>query len=435
MKRSLLPLLLLLLLCSSGQASPLKLDLEVTKQVSVDEKASPPEKKRVTVVLAPDYLEIVEDGGRLVHDFKAKRSYRFEGKETVNRSLYADVGFRVAEMRNRLGLQKAMEEAKVETGLLGDTALVEHLFSIDDEVSEAGLVKSESKVVTFRHRDHLLAEFSSRGKKLEPEQAQAFVRFLRYYCGGHPDILSELTVRALLPEETRLDFYTLNEVDSYRLRLLGSHAHTVARPDLSAVPLSPPGEPLLALGEAALKLSPDFVAKAADNAALASATALEKGDPLGAALRLFEAMLMDGRDITEPLTRMRPAVEADATSGALIKALILGETDAVAGEKALAQLEPKAGAGQHVVAIFRAGLMLGSKRPTEARDLYVKALAANPAIAGAWKDLGDIYHSNYETDFAWACWDVGRALAPKHPMLREVNKLEEYLRTNYPGFF
>lgn len=428
-------LLLFCALCSVAQATPLRLDLEVRREVSVDGQSTPAALQEVTVILAADYLEIAEQGERIVHDFPARRSYRVKGEEVLNRSLYADLGFRVAEMRNRLGLQEAMKGSGQESDLLGDSVLVEHLFSIDDEVTESALTKTKGAVTSFKHRGKLLAEFSSQGKKLEPDQMKAFLRFLRYYCGGHPDILADLALTGTLPEETRLDFYNLNEVVSYRIHLGGSQTHAAARPDFSSVPMSPPAEPLKTLGEAALRLSAQTVAQAAGNAREASQKALTQADVLGAALRLFEAMLMDGGDITGDLTRMRPNLEANPDAAALMSALLDGDQDPAAGEKALLPIEAKAGPGAHVVAIFRAGLLMASRRPVEARDLYVRALSANPAIAGAWKDLGDIYHSNYETDIAWACWDIGRYLAPTHPMLAEVDKLEEYLRSNHPGFF
>ncbi len=428
-------ILIFCIICTVAQATPLRLDLDVRREVSVDGKPTPADLRKVTVVLAPDYLEIAEPGERIVHDFPARRSYRVKEEEVLNRSLYADLGFRVAEMRNRLGLQEAMKSSGQETELLGDSVLVEHLFSIDDEVSESGLVKTEGAVTSYKHKGKLLAEFSTRGKKIEPEQMKAFVRFLRYYCGGHPDILADLALTGTLSEETRLDFYNLNEVVSYRIHLRDSRAHAGPRPDFSFVPISPPAEPLKTLGEAALMLSAETVAQAAANAREASQKALTQGDVLGAALRLFEAMLMDGGDITADLARMRPSMEANPEAGALMNALLGGDQDPVAGEKALVLMEAKAGPGAHVVAIFRAGLLMASQRPVEARDLYARALEANPAITGAWKDLGDIYHSNYETDIAWACWDIGRYLAPRHPMLTEVGRLEEYLRSNYPGFF
>ena len=392
--------------------------------------------EQLSVVLAEDYLEIRQNGEKLIHDFASRRSYKVSGSEVTNRSLFADLGFRVAELRNRLQLREALEQTTDQRKqLLGDAALIEHLFGVDDEVSEAGLVKAVGSSVSYRHGDKLLAEFSKKGEKLQPEQIKAFVRFLRYHAGGHPDILADLRSGGLVPQESRLEFYNLNELVSYRLRLKGLKPHSEPQPDMSKVPLSPPPEPMTALGEASLKLTSELVAQAGRNAREASRTALAQGDELGSLLRLFEGMLMDGEDITPDLARDRAALEADPDASALMAALINGEQDPVSGEKSLAALEKKAGGGAHVVGIFRAGLLIASDRTVEARDLYVRALAANPGIVGAWKDLGDIYYSNYETDVAWSCWDIGRSLAPRHPMFSEVNRLEDYLRSNYPGFF
>ena len=423
-------------LCLAAQAAPLSVEFELRRDRSVDGQKSPTEIEQLTVILADDYLEILQGGDKLVHDFVSRRSYRVSGADVVNRSLFADLGFRVAELRNRLQVRQALEETTDQRKqLLGDATLIEHLFGIDDEVSESGLVKTVGSTTAFRYKDRLLAEFSKKGEKLQADQAKAFVRFLRYHCGGHPDILADVMVRGVLPRESRLAFYNLNEVVAYSLMFKGMKAYSGPRPDFSKIAITPPPEPLSALGEAALKLTPEIVAEAGQNSRQASRAALAQGDALGAALRLFEAMLMDGGDIGADLARDRAAFEAAPNSAALLKALLAGAQDPVSAEKSLASLEMKAGRGSHVVAIFRAGFLIASDREVDTRDMYVRALIANPGIAGAWKDLGDIYYTNYETDVAWACWDIGRHLAPRHPMLSEVNRLEEYLRTNYPGFF
>ena len=66
---------------------------------------------------------------------------------------------------------------------------------------------------------------------------------------------------------------------------------------------------------------------------------------------------------------------------------------------------------------------------------FFAALTENPANAGAWKDLGDIFYNEYEMPVAWECWEMARRLLPTHKNLQSVADLERKLLENYPEFF
>lgn len=36
---------------------------------------------------------------------------------------------------------------------------------------------------------------------------------------------------------------------------------------------------------------------------------------------------------------------------------------------------------------------------------------------------------------AWACWDVARQMAPRHPMLAEITRNEARMENDFPDFF
>lgn len=417
-----------------AHATPLRLDLEVSRQVTVDGQAKPAVEEKVTAILAEDFLEIRQGPDKIVHDFTALRSYRVEKGEVLNRSLYADVGFRVAELHNRLGLQKAMKESQIPNELLGDTVLVEHLFAVDDEETEAGLTVSGGTSKIFSHQEKLLAEFSTTGQKLEPAQLRAFVRFLRYYCGGHPDILADLLTSGQLPRQLRFDFYNLNEVVSYRLTTLEVEPHNEPRPSFSA-PVSPPPGALRAAGEAALLLTPEQVSQQAEALRAQGRQALEAGDILKAMWIFFEAMMMDGTSDSPEMEQVRERLDETAESVAFTQAMLKANTDPEGTDVELQKMQQQAKDKAHVVEIFRAGIKLDANQQVQARDLYTQALSVNPLIVGVWNDLGDLFYSHYETDVAWACWDIARYLAPAHPWMVQMRKLEPYLRSNYPGFF
>jgi hypothetical protein len=49
------------------------------------------------------------------------------------------------------------------------------------------------------------------------------------------------------------------------------------------------------------------------------------------------------------------------------------------------------------------------KQPKEAERLFMEALQANPVLAGAYKDLGDLLLMQYDSPRAWRCWDTAAA--------------------------
>lgn len=436
-RMKLLRLLFLFLWLAVGPvlAKPLCVEFELVKSVSKEGKVSEAAPQRVKVVLTKDYLEIQDADGRVVHDFLSNVSHLVNGDSYVRRSLYADIGFRVMELKNRLFLLEALRQAKVDA-VPGGEVEVEHLFAVDDEQTEANISKTEGATVSYGSEGKLLAEFSSKGKKLTPEQSRAFVRFVRYYCGGHPDILSDVQVRGVLPERFRVDVSNVAEVTSYAMTTVSSAVCDPSRPDFSGLrPTVLPPEPLGTLVALALQLTPEAVPTAQALLQSRAETALAEGKALSSVLLLFEVLLMGGDGPPALLSEGRAQFEANADSKALFDALMAGSKDADLGAEMFQALEPRAGEQAHILKIFRAGMLVASDKRADAARLYLEALLVNPALAGAWKDLGDIYHANYDMDMAWLCWDVGRKLAPKHMMLQDVNRLEHSLRINYPGFF
>jgi hypothetical protein len=438
MKRWLLLLLWLLSLIVPCWARPLCAEFQLRRHTVVDGQATFGEPQTVKVVLADDYLEFQDNDGRVVHDFTTMQSHLVSGDDYVRRSLYADIGFRVAELRNRMGLLESLQKAGSPQAVeaLGQIVMVEHLFGIDDETTEANIVKTEGNSLSYAYEGRVLAEFATKGAPLTPAQSKAYARFLRYYCGGHPDILADLRGRNTLPEDVMIEVTNVNEKITYRLHLEKLEECDPPRPDFSALhPTVLPPEPLGTLVAMALQLSPQAVQAARAAVRTRAEQALAEGHTLEAALRCFESYLMEGEQPPKMLAEERATFEADPDTKALFDALTLGAQEPKKAEEILKGLQSKAGQAAHVLKIFRAGFLLPQRQVVEARNLYLEALLANPAIAGAWKDLGDIYHTNFETDTAWLCWDAGRKLAPRHQMLQDIDKLEKVLRSNYPGFF
>lgn len=70
-----------------------------------------------------------------------------------------------------------------------------------------------------------------------------------------------------------------------------------------------------------------------------------------------------------------------------------------------------------------------------AEKLFLEALEANDLLAGAWFDLGGLYHKRYETPVAWRCWDIARKIAPDHGLLKNADRREARLIEWHPEYF
>lgn len=71
----------------------------------------------------------------------------------------------------------------------------------------------------------------------------------------------------------------------------------------------------------------------------------------------------------------------------------------------------------------------------EAIELLSNAVAINPFLTGAYKDLGDLYSGQYQFERAWRCWTAARHISPSHPMLEEAGRREEMLLGEHPEYF
>ena len=85
--------------------------------------------------------------------------------------------------------------------------------------------------------------------------------------------------------------------------------------------------------------------------------------------------------------------------------------------RAYAELGMAAKSKAHVLWALEAGLRACRGDVEEAKRLLIRAIEANPRLAAAYKDLGDLFLRDFDARRAWACWETARAIAPTHPVL------------------
>jgi hypothetical protein len=164
--------------------------------------------------------------------------------------------------------------------------------------------------------------------------------------------------------------------------------------------------------------------------------ALEGGRKLESVLALLELTLQTA----DPLPGLGDILrrEPDVTVRRLLEVLADpsgGSLEARAAVATLVQLRAAAGPRQHVLMSFESGHRERLGETRQAADLLARALAANPFLTVAYKDLGDLFFRQRDMQGAWLCWEAARRIAPDHPVLKSVDQLEADLARAHPEYF
>jgi hypothetical protein len=390
-----------------------------------------------TVVLGDNYLQVDDGVSNTICDFTKRRMYMVSaGSDSYNvTSLYAVVGFRGPEFENRKRLSEILTKAGVKEMVM-PRVLTEHLLSIAERDESPELVK-DSRVgwTVYSWQGLELLGYGGEIVPTTPQQRDAFVRFLTYRTAGHPDILKDLRSVNGIPSKLNI---TLRDVgmDVTRTLTLVSHEERADQAYVLPAKRVEPDDELKEILTLAHDLTPEKVVQHSQQILKEAETDMQQG-------RLFDAMLgwleygltsgdQSGKAIRGNLEELGKNADCVELFGALEPKT---KEEAEKSVKTLAALRGKSQSRMHVLMIFEANTRTGLKDPGEASKLFRAALKDAPHIAGAWKDLGDIYYGSYNMPNAWRCWDAARQMAPQHPMLKDFDKFEQMLVTRHPEYF
>lgn len=386
------------------------------------------------VTLGGTWLEMETLDRRVRHNFQTRKSLVATKEAVEEFSLYSDIGFRVAELQNRIQISEALNKAGVESpGQASDLVKFENLFGLEAANAPAPQWKETEDTWQLHTGDQPLMEISKTGERLSPEQATQLARFVRYYSGGHPDGLKKLIETEKIPSALTLTQRPVAEERKLVFRLAGKETiHEV--PEFPKK--TPPQSRLDKLVAEADSLS---IKEIADRHILVEQQALEhleKKEFLKATLKFLEATLNTGQPISEDFEANREDILGESRVSVLLKALKPREKSKVdASIKILESLKEEAGKSAHVLTVFQGSLLLGADQSEQAREKLFEALEEYPAISSAWKDLGESYYQEYLTAEAWKCWDTGRTLSPENSHYKNIERLEKLLVVTYPEFF
>ncbi len=411
---------------------------QMRTEAAANASSVPPDVKiEESVILADGTIARKTDKSEAVLDFKKRRLYiiNLDTKTYINESLYSTAGFRVLEFQSRESQRKAIASAAV-AATLPSTLDSEHALSLLMGGTAQIAGKKENGKVIFSDGTREMAHWSEQGIDASPADVAAFVQFLRYSEGGHPQILAELASRHSVPGEISLSFKQPFGVTTKVLSISGGKTVDWNADYLAGMkPESSGANSVDTMLDQGTRLNHDDALAAQQKNREVTAKAIADKRLLDVLLGTVEYRLITGEtspplgsELIESINHDVPCKRFEVAIQAKTKA----ELDAAV--KTLVDLRAGSTSGLPILRLYEADarMHLGDNM---ALQMYGEVLQANPGIATAYKDLGDLFILKYDTPRAWRAWDIGRQLAPKLPEFVPVDDFEQRLVKDHPEYF
>ncbi len=373
--------------------------------------------RTVTVTITPT-TATREDEHELVHyDFLKRRIITVDkAKQTYqDDSMVAEVAFRMDELSNRAVRASAlpangssMSQAEDWEAIFG-IAYYKRMatFSIDNDNTTAEI------------RDRMRVAWSKKIADVHLSFSRSWALYLRYNFPIHPTILARIIELDEVPGS--LSFHVIANFERVEHRIIFKSAKTANEPPFALPKELKPDSIEPEVSALWMKVKHDKEA-----GRIPSASEIEKQiDELIAQCKFFDAflglnalMLSFDHVAGESIERMTGACHADP------RVLELQRT---MNENVVKKLEAWNRDGLrfgYVLDVRIARSKKLSKNFAGARASYLAALKVNPYLASVYYDLGTIDIGDHQYRRALHHWDTLRLLAPKHSLLKAIERFE-----------
>lgn len=399
----------------------------------------PPDETLTSQVVLGERSMSVTTGERAsVFDFAGRRRYEIDLKAGtyVNYSLFDGIGFRVMELQNRAYLGRALAAAKIERAML-EPVYDEQVLSLASRPARSLAEAADGADTVLSVDGKPLMRIGAGGAAVGAGDAAAFVQYLRYHFGGHPLVLAKLAALGRIPPRFVMYY-----------RAVG-HAATRTFTIGAVTAAKAPAYELARFAER--NGGADEIDQLLDRARRAAMPAQD------AQRARFDAEVADAFADKRALDAMLGAVEWMLMSGARMQAFSAEQTAVMQADPAVravtAAMNPRDKAGlraavatmqsmraqtmrkRHMLMLFEANDRAQLGEPAAALTLFASVLRANPALAGAYKDMGDTLFQGFDMPRAWRSWDEGRRIAPSLNLFDAVNQFEQTLLRDHPEYF
>ncbi len=427
--------------------------------VDISERRAPDGKVEEAASSYPVRLRWTEDvvsfddpSGRCVElDFRKKeqRTIDEQARTVTTKPLQACVSFRDVEVHNRvhidhvlkaggsaeLGFGALHSEHQLSVVLPGDKSTIgkrSFLSRFFGKPPDIELLDQESQLAMVAGPRLLMT--SSLESINRPEAVAPLAHFLRNAFGGHPLILQRLVDGKQVPRSIMLGCL-------HPLAEGGNVTVGVSEAELAPAASTAEFEQLLPL-DGSQQIDPVLRSDAwkgpAPEGGFSEAKTLLQGPaPVMGLLAMFEVTLANGAPMPADVAALIKA----STDVHLQSLLTLLMSQSQSAEEAQARLNGfsflrlQAGRYAYLLGAFEAPVHRALNQNAKAMEVLSQVLLTNPRVTGAWKDLGDLFAHSLDFTRAWFCWNRARAIAPDHPLLKDVASYEERLEISHPQYF
>lgn len=436
--------LLAALALTLGASCQAAVTLQVTSSVHHEPLKSvtnSPADSRTTlyVTLADDYISARSDHTTTIYDFKNRRRVVLDdvGKTYVDYSLYDTAGFRIFEMRNRIGMNAMMAKMTPDVKPVRKVDLEQELALAEDSatVIDAG---ASADALQLSSEGRPLATWSKHGANAGARDAAHFVQLLRYTQSVHPQVLARLAEGGVIPDN--LSFTTNTAFAVSTVSIAVEQVKNAAPPAYSLQgytrrQAAPAQSAIDALMDRMAAQTPEQLDALRAAHPCDTAADFREEQLLDTMLGRLECTLATGAPMLaftpEQLEKLRASVPVSLAFSAIN---ITRQEDYAPSVKTLSGLRNQAPRKAYVLKLLEANNRARLGQHQESQQLFAEVLEANPVLGGAWKDLGDLMIMRFDTPSAWRSWDIGRRIAPKLANFSSVNQLEAEIAKRHPEY-
>jgi hypothetical protein len=429
----------LLMAGASAQAGlSFQMNVATHNQPGTGTTTSRPEHERVTsqVVLGERHIAVVAPADAQIYDFSSRRRYRVDLKDStfVDYSLFDTVGFRVMEVKNRENLRRTLAAAQIDQ-IVFDPVFDEHALSLASSTQRTLDERADGPETILSIDGKPLMKIAAGGTAVSASDAALFTRYVRYQFGGHPLVLAKLAALRRVPSTFVMYYASTGGTETSTFTVSGM---TLAAADYEMGKYSPRsgGDEIdLLLDRAQLARVPALEKRrqahdAEMNTAFADKRTLD--GMLGAA----EWHLMTGAPMERFTAERLAMIQADPSVRAVGQAMNpRDKAGLLAAARVMQSMQAQTMSKRYILQLFEANHRVKLGERSAALKLFASVLRANPALAGAYKDMGDTLIAGFDMPRAWRAWDQGRRIAPGHGLFESVNQFEQKLMRDHPEYF
>lgn len=390
------------------------------------------------VVLGDRHMTVTTPSDMLIYDFASRRRYQVDLKAAtyVDYSLFDTIGSRAMEVRNRQGLSRALAAAKI-----GQQAFApvfdEQALSVASETTRTLADSTEGGDAVLSIDGKPLMRIAAGGTEVSAADAAAFTRYVRYEFGGHPLVLARLLALHRVPSKFVMYYAEAGGTQTRTFTVTGLTPVDAPGYDMAKYTARSGGaDEIDRLLDRARRMRWPTQEEARAKAEAEMSVAFAEKRPFDAMLGATELNLMTGAPIAPFSADQVAMIRADPSVRALLGAMNPKDQAGLrAAVRVLQSLRPQTMSKRHMLQLYEANHHAKLGERAVALELFASVLRANPALAGAYKDMGDTLFTGFDMPRAWRAWDQGRRIAPRLNLFEPIDQFEQKLLRDYPEYF